>query len=317
MKILVTGGAGFIGSSLVDRLMERGDTIISVDNYNDYYNPNIKRRNLDMAQEKGAEVVEADILDADRMSELADGTDVIVHLAARAGVRPSLEQPILYEQVNGLGTLNMLEAARQNKVPHFVFASSSSVYGNCKESPFKEDMSIARPISPYAATKAAGEMHCHSYWHLHGLSVNVMRFFTAYGPRGRPDMAIYKFTRMIDEGQAIPFYGDGRTRRDYTYIDDIVDGLIAAIDQPKGFEIFNLGESATTTLSELVELIEKNLGKTAQLDKRPMQPGDVEMTCADISKARSILGYNPQTPLPDGLKKWTDWYQQYVAGQQH
>ena len=311
MNICLTGGAGFIGSHLLDTLLDRGDTVVVIDNFNDYYSPNVKRANLNKASNNPSfRLAEGDLLD-DAVLETAfegESFDAIVHLAARAGVRPSLQDPILYEQVNGLGTLRMLEAARTYKVPHLVFASSSSVYGDTTEPPFNESVKIDRPISPYAATKAAGELYGHTYHHLYGITVNALRFFTAYGPRGRPDMAIAKFTKMILEGTPIPFYGDGSTRRDYTYIDDIVQGVVAAIDKPQGFEIFNLGESATTTLTELVECLEKELGVKATLDKQPSQPGDVNLTCADISKAREKLGYAPSTPLREGIKAYVAWY---------
>ena len=311
MNICLTGGAGFIGSHLLDTLLDRGDTVVVVDNFNDYYSPDVKRANLNKASNNPSfRLAEGDLLDDAVLQTAFEGEsfDAIVHLAARAGVRPSLQDPILYEQVNGLGTLRMLEAARTYKVPHLVFASSSSVYGDTTEPPFNESVKIDRPISPYAATKAAGELYGHTYHHLYGITVNALRFFTAYGPRGRPDMAIAKFTKMILEGTPIPFYGDGSTRRDYTYIDDIVQGVVAAIDKPQGFEIFNLGESATTTLTELVECLEKELGVKATLDKQPSQPGDVNLTCADISKAREKLGYAPSTPLREGIKAYVAWY---------
>ncbi len=311
MNICLTGGAGFIGSHLLDHLLSRGDTVVVIDNLNDFYSPDLKKANLSAASKSGGMTfIKGDILDDAILDQaFTHGPfDVIVHLAARAGVRPSLEDPILYEQVNGLGTLRMLDRARAHKVPHVVFASSSSVYGDSTPSPFKEDVRIDKPISPYAATKAAGELYCHTYHHLYGMTINALRFFTAYGPRGRPDMAISKFTRLILEGTPIPFYGDGSTRRDYTYVDDIVQGVVAAIDRPQGFEIFNLGEAATTTLSELVSCIEENLGVSAILDKQPTQPGDVTMTCADISKARTMLGYSPSTPLPEGIKAFVSWY---------
>ena len=311
MNICLTGGAGFIGSHLLDALLERGDTVVVIDNFNDYYSPAIKRSNLKQAaNHQGFRLVEGDLLDDNVLNAAFDNEtfDAIVHLAARAGVRPSLQDPILYEQVNGLGTLRMLEAARLNNVPHMVFASSSSVYGDTTEPPFKESVKIDRPISPYAATKAAGELYGHTYHHLYGIIVNALRFFTAYGPRGRPDMAIAKFTKMILEGTPIPFYGDGSTRRDYTYIDDIIQGVMAAIDKPQGFEVFNLGESATTTLTELVECLEDNLGIKAILDKQPAQPGDVTLTCADITKAQTQLGYAPSTQLAEGIKAYVAWY---------
>lgn len=311
MDVLVTGGAGFIGSHLVDRLLARGDRVVVLDNLNDYYDPAFKRENLSEARRSSRMTfVEGDILDADGLAALfeAHPVDVIVHLAARAGVRPSLEAPILYEQVNCRGTLNMLEMARRHGIRRFVFASSSSVYGNVKTIPFREDARIDRPVSPYAATKAAGELYCHNYHHLYGISVNALRFFTVYGPRGRPDMAIYKFTELIDRGEPIPFYGDGTTARDYTYFSDIVDGIVAAVDRDLGFEIINLGESQTTSLNELVAIIEACLGKKAVLERLPLQPGDVTITCADVSLAKRLLDYAPSTPVAEGVARFVAWY---------
>ena len=311
MNVVVTGGAGFIGSHLAERLLGRGDRVAVIDNLNDYYDPAVKERNLetalasaDMTFEKG------DILDAAAFDRfIADhAPQVIVHLAARAGVRPSLERPILYEEVNCRGTLNVLEAARKHDVRRVVFASSSSVYGNVKEIPFSEDARVDRPVSPYAATKAAGELYCHNYHHLYGISVTALRFFTVYGPRQRPDMAIHKFTRLIENGDPVPFFGDGSTERDYTYFSDIIDGVTAAIDRDLGFEIINLGESRTTKLSELVGIIEKHVGKRAVLQQLPMQPGDVVRTCADVSKARRLLDYNPATTVDEGVRRFVEWY---------
>lgn len=311
MKILVTGGAGFIGSHLVERLLGRGDNVLVLDNLNDFYDPAIKIDNLSAAVKMpGMTFIKGDILDGrlmDRVFEDYD-CDVIVHLAARAGVRPSIEQPGLYVDVNCRGTINLLEQARKHGIKRFVFASSSSVYGNVKAVPFHEDARVDRPVSPYAATKAAGEMYCYNYFHLHKISSTVLRFFTVYGPRQRPDMAIHKFASLIDQGQPVPFFGDGTTERDYTYYTDIIDGVVAAIDRDLGYEIINLGESRTTKLSALVRLIETELGKKAILKKMPMQAGDVLMTCADVSKARKLLGYNPSTTVEDGIKKFVKWF---------
>jgi UDP-glucuronate 4-epimerase len=318
MKILVTGGAGFIGSHLVERLLVRNDKVIAIDNLNDYYDPRIKKRNLAAALKSPRMKFErGDILDSSFLDRLISRNkpDVIVHLAARAGVRPSLDQPALYEEVNCLGTLNVLEAARKHGVGRFVFASSSSVYGNVKEIPFREDARIDRPVSPYAATKAAGELFCHNCHHLYGLPVTILRFFTVYGPRQRPDMAIHKFTALIDQGKPVPFYGDGSTERDYTYISDIIDGVTAAVDKDLGFEIINLGESRTTSLAELVRIIEECLGKKAKLKKLPMQAGDVLRTCADVSKARHLLGYKPSTKVSDGVREFVRWYKTVVRCQ--
>ena len=311
MRILVTGGAGFIGSHLSQRLLGRGDEVVVLDNFNDYYDPAIKERNLgELGQPDGLTVVRGDILDTALLASLFDAQrfDVIVHLAARAGVRPSLVDPILYEEVNCRGTLNLLEAARSHNITRFVFASSSSVYGNVKEIPFSEEAPVNRPVSPYAATKAAGELYGFNYFHLYGISFTALRFFTVYGPRQRPDMAIHKFTRLIDEGQPLPFYGDGTTERDYTYFADIIDGVEAAVDRDLGYEIINLGESRTTSLTEMVGLIEAALGKQAVLDRQPMQPGDVTITCADVSKARALLDYHPTTTVPDGIARFVEWY---------
>ena len=311
MRILVTGGAGFIGSHLSQRLLGRGDEVVVLDNFNDYYDPSIKERNLaELGDPDGLTVVRGDILDQTLLSRLFDTHrfDVIVHLAARAGVRPSLVDPILYEQVNCRGTLNLLEMARQHTITRFVFASSSSVYGNVKEIPFAETALVNRPVSPYAATKAAGELYGYNYFHLYGISFTALRFFTVYGPRQRPDMAIHKFTRLIEEGQPLPFYGDGTTERDYTFCSDIIDGVEAAVDRDLGYEIINLGESRTTSLTELVGLIESTLGKKAILDRQPMQPGDVTITCADVSKAKALLDYHPSTTVPEGVERFVEWY---------
>lgn len=311
MRVLVTGGAGFIGSHLVERLLDRGDEVVTLDNLNDFYSPTLKERNLAPARAfKHFTFIQGDILDVPLLDRLFSSRafDVIVHLAARAGVRPSLAQPLLYEEVNCRGTLNVLEQARRHGVRRLVFASSSSVYGNGSDIPFRENARVDRPISPYAATKAAGELYCHTYHHLYGISVTVLRFFTVYGPRQRPDMAIHAFTRLIEEGRPIPFYGDGTTERDYTYCDDVVEGLLAAVDRDLGFEIINLGESRTTSLARLVELIEQALGKRAILDRRPLPPGDVRRTCAEVSKARRLLGYEPKTPLEEGIPRFVCWY---------
>ena len=311
MAYLITGGAGFIGSHLVDALLARDCEIVVVDNFNDYYDPAVKRANLaSHADDPRLTVFEGDICDADALAEAVRGSsvDAIVHLAARAGVRPSLEDPQLYVRVNCLGTANLLELARSLDVKNFVFASSSSVYGNCDTVPFRESDVVNSPVSPYAATKVAGELFCSTYHNLYGFPITALRFFTVYGPRQRPDMAIHKFTRLIDAGQPIPFFGDGSTDRDYTYCDDIIQGLLAAIDTPLGFETINLGESRTTTLARLVELIEKALGKTAKRRVLPSQPGDVRRTCADVTKARDLLGYNPTTPVEEGIERFVRWF---------
>ena len=312
MSVLVTGGAGFIGSNLIDRLARQGREVVGLDNFNDYYDPRIKRANAARLETLGATVAEGDFCDLERTEALfrERKLDMVVHLGARAGVRPSLEQPLLYEKVNCQGTLNLLELARRHGVPKFVFASSSSVYGNNTKVPFSEDDPVGRPISPYAATKRAGELLCHTYYHLYGIETVCLRFFTVYGPWGRPDMAIYKFTDAIENGRPIAMYGDGTTQRDYTFIEDILDGVTAAMERTLGYEIVNLGESKVIELRRLIETIEDALGKKAQIERRPMQPGDVEKTYADIAKARRLLDYNPQYPVSKGVPAFVEWYRE-------
>lgn len=313
-RYLVTGGAGFIGSHTTERLLARGDEVVVLDNFNDFYDPAIKRANAALLGR--ARVVTGDIRDREAMGKLfSEGHfDGVVHLAAMAGVRPSLKDPLHYEDVNMRGTMTLLEEARRRPGQRFVFASSSSVYGARDRVPFSEADDIPHPVSPYAATKRAGELMCYTYHHLFAVPVACLRFFTVYGPRQRPEMAIAKFTRSILEGEPIPFFGDGSTRRDYTYIDDIVDGVVAALDRCEGYEIYNLGESATTTLTELVEGLERALGRKAVLDRQPNQPGDVPLTCADVSKARAKLGYRPKTPVADGLARYVEWYRRTAGG---
>lgn len=312
-NILVTGGAGFIGSHLVDRLLSEANWDVTViDDFNDFYCPSLKRSNIERhLDNRSLSLYKIDICDLAAVRRVFEGKqfDCIVHLAARAGVRPSIQEPILYSEVNVRGTLNLLEMAREYAVPQFVFASSSSVYGANKKIPFSECDSIAQTISPYACTKAAGELLCYNYSHLYNLRSICLRFFTVYGARQRPDLAIHKFTRLIYEGKPVPFFGDGTTQRDYTFITDIIAGVRAAIDYTENrYEIFNLGNSRAVELRELVALIEKNLGKKAILEKLPMQPGDLPETFADIAKARRLLGFNPQTPIEDGIKCFTDWF---------
>ncbi|HEY3346259.1 MAG TPA: NAD-dependent epimerase/dehydratase family protein, partial [Nitrospirota bacterium] len=289
MKILVTGGAGFIGSSVAEKLLERGDEVVCLDNFDDFYNPAIKRANIKgLLEHPKFKLVEGDIRDYPLVREvfLMQGLDMVLHLAARAGVRPSIAQPLLYEEVNIKGTMNLLDCARESKVKGFIFASSSSVYGENTKVPFSETDNVDYPISPYAATKKAGELICYTYHHLYNMNITCLRFFTVYGPKQRPEMAIHKFTRMIDKGESVPMFGDGTTKRDYTYIDDIVDGVLKSIDHNGPYEIFNLGESQTIELRELIALIEKNLGKKAIIDQQPNQPGDVPITFADIDRAK-------------------------------
>jgi UDP-glucuronate 4-epimerase len=309
MNILLTGGAGFIGSHTAQRLLERGDTLTVLDDFNDFYDPALKRRNT-AAFASRARLVEGDICDPGAVRPLFERGrfDAVVHLAARAGVRPSIRQPLLYTRVNIGGTHHLLELAREFGVKKFVFASSSSVYGVNQKAPFAEDDPIFQPISPYAATKLAGEALGHVYHHLYGLDVVCLRFFTVYGPRQRPDLAIRQFTAAIAAGQPIEMYGDGTTRRDYTYIDDILQGVLAALDRPFGYEVINLGESRTVELRELVRLIEKELGRSAKIQSLPLQPGDVPLTYADIAKARRLLGYKPQVPIEEGIARFVRWF---------
>lgn len=312
-NILVTGGAGFIGSHLVDRLLSEGEWHVTVvDDFNDFYSPKIKEANIaGHLRAPNYKLVEADIRDLDTMASLFRSTrfDVIVHLAARAGVRPSLSEPKLYAETNINGTLNLLDLAKEHGIKQFVFGSSSSVYGINAKVPFAEDDRIHQPISPYAATKAAGELICHTYAHLYDIRCVCLRFFTVYGARQRPDLAIHKFSKLITEGKPIQMFGDGSARRDYTYIDDIIQGVRAAIDYDKSiYEVFNLGESQTTELKELIELLERSLDMNAVIDRQPTQPGDVPVTFADISKAKELLGYNPTTKIADGIPKFVEWF---------
>ncbi len=310
MNILVTGGAGFIGSHICRKLLSDGHAVTLIDDFNDYYDPAIKRANV-AAMGGVVKVVEGDIRDRDRVRSLfADGKfDAVIHIAARAGVRPSVKDPQLYIDTNITGTHHLLEASRQNGVGRFLFASSSSVYGLAKTVPFSEDLALPQTLSPYAATKLAGEQLCGNYSHLFGLRVVCLRFFTVYGPGQRPDLAIHKFTDAIHKGLPIPQYGDGSTRRDYTYIDDIVQGVMGALQYNGAlFDIFNLGENQTITLTELIQEIEKALGKKALIERLPEQQGDMPLTSADITKARALLGYNPQTKIAEGIPKFVSWY---------
>ena len=314
-NVLVTGGAGFIGSHLVTRLLSEGAWRVSVvDDFNDFYDPEVKRRNVEPhAGREDFRLHEADIRDRASLARVFEETrfDVIVHLAARAGVRPSLAEPVLYAETNINGTLNLLELARERGVRQFVFGSSSSVYGENEKVPFAEDDKVSEPISPYAATKAAGELLCHTYSHLFGLRCVALRFFTVYGARQRPDLAIHKFARLISKGEPIPVFGDGTTRRDYTYVDDIIAGVRASMDyEASDYEVFNLGESRTVELRELIALLEKELGRGARIDRKPLQPGDVPRTFADISKARRLLGYDPQTPIEEGIRRFVEWFKE-------
>ena len=309
--ILVTGGAGFIGSHLVERLLAQGRRVVILDNFDDFYDPEIKRRNIQGLEGNGNfKLIEGDIRDITLLNKVFDEYEItkVIHLAARAGVRASLKDPVLYEEVNVKGTLNVLEACRVHGVENFLFASSSSVYGANGKVPFREDDEAIYPISPYAATKRAAELLCWTYHNLYEIPISILRFFTVYGPRQRPEMAIHKFTRLIDQGKPVPVYGDGTSRRDYTFITDIIDGIVSALDRPYPFEIFNLGNSKTVELRHLISLIEEALGKRAQIKALPPQPGDVPITYASIEKAEKMLGYNPQVEIKVGIKKFVNWY---------
>ncbi|MEN3942912.1 GDP-mannose 4,6-dehydratase [Prosthecobacter sp. SYSU 5D2] len=317
MKILVTGGAGFIGSHTVERLLQDGAHEVTVfDSINDYYNPAIKRANLRAFDER-VRLVEGELTDAPLIRRLFEEGrfDAVIHLAARAGVRPSIEQPELYIDTNIKGTFNLLEGARLTGCKHFVFASSSSVYGVNKKVPFSEEDPILQTISPYAMTKMAGEQMCSNYSHLYGIKTVCLRFFTVYGPRQRPDLAISKFTRLIDEGKPIDKFGEGHTARDYTFVHDIVDGIIGAVNYRNGpiCDIFNLGGSQTVTLNDLITTIEKAVGKKAVINQLPEQPGDVPLTSADVTKARKWLNFSPQTTISEGVPAYVEWYRQMRA----
>jgi UDP-glucuronate 4-epimerase len=315
MNFLITGGAGFIGSHVVERLLDEGHCITVFDDFNDYYDPAVKRANLAAVWDR-IKLIEGDIRDAVLVERAfaAGNFDGVIHLAARAGVRPSIEEPKLYFTTNIDGTFNLLDACRYHKVSRFIFASSSSVYGINKKLPFAEHDPIERTISPYAATKLAGEQICSNYAYLFGIRCLCLRFFTVYGPRQRPDLAISKFARCILNDQPIDQYGDGSTARDYTYVDDIVSGIVRACAyEGSMFEIFNLGGSDTTTLSELIRMLEKVAGKPAVINLRGDQPGDVPSTFADVSKAGKILGYAPGTPLREGLVKYFEWLKLQTA----
>ena len=315
MRILVTGGAGFIGSHLVEKLLAGGHSVAILDDFNDFYDPQIKRANI-AALSKDVPVHHVDLRENAAVRNLfhREKFDTIAHLAARAGVRPSIQHPQLYYDTNVTGTLHLLDAARATGVERFIFASSSSVYGVSKTVPFSEEQHLTQTISPYAATKLAAEFLCSTYSHLYKLRVVALRYFTVYGPRQRPDLAIHQFARKIHAGQPIDQFGDGTTRRDYTYIDDIIQGTMAALTYNGPlFDIFNLGESETIQLKDLIEKIEKALGKKAKINQLPEQPGDVPLTCADISKARKLLGYNPTTQLSEGLPHFIEWFMQRAS----
>src|SRR2546429_4590715 len=310
MRVLVTGGAGFSGSHLAEKLLARGYEVLILDDFNDFYDPQIKHANI-AGFAKEVTVHHVDLRDSELVRNLfhREKVDAIAHLAARAGVRPSIQQPRLYYDTNVTGTLLLLEAARVTGVERFVFASSSSVYGASKRIPFSEDEHLTQTFSPYAATKIAGEFLCSTYSHLYNLRVVALRYFTVYGPRQRPDLAIHQFTRRIYAGQPIDQFGDGSTRRDYTYIDDVIQGTMAALKYDGSrYDIFNLGESDTIQLKELISAIENALGRKGKVNRLPDQPGDMPLTCADISKARKLLGYNPTMKFSEGLPKFIEWF---------
>jgi len=310
-NILVTGGAGFIGSHLVEALLGEGREVVVLDNFDDFYLPEVKRRNLEhLAGRPGFMLVEGDIRDHALVDKVftTSPISVVVHLAARAGVRPSIQQPVHYCDVNVKGTAVLLEACRRHGIAKFIFGSSSSVYGNNSKLPFSEKYDVDRPISPYAATKRAGELLCATYHELYRLNVFVLRFFTVYGPRQRPEMAIHKFTRLIERGLPVPRFGDGSSRRDYTYISDIINGILRAIARVQGYEIINLGGSQTTSLSDLIALLEKNLDLKAIVEEEPGQPGDVVATYADVEKAKRLLGYEPTVTVDEGIRRFVEWY---------
>jgi UDP-glucuronate 4-epimerase len=313
--ILITGGAGFIGSHLCERLLNDEFHVICLDNFDNFYDPNIKIKNVEVMTQKFSdrfELVTGDIRSPEHLKGIFQKKriDLVVHLAARAGVRPSIINPLLYQDVNIRGTNVLLEACKEYGIKEFVFASSSSVYGENQRIPFTEEDLDIQPISPYGATKRAGELFCYSYHHLYGMNIACLRIFTAYGPRQRPEMAIHKFTRLIDEGGKIPVYGDGSSRRDYTYIDDLIDGILGVIRYHEGFEIYNLGESQTISLRELIRLIEEAFGKRADIEMLEFQAGDVSVTFADITKAERMLKYQPKVKMKQGIKRFVEWYKE-------
>ena len=311
MQILITGGAGFIGSTLADKLLSEGKKIIVIDNFNDYYSPALKEANVKVNENNpNYKLYRGDICDRKLVAEIfsKNQIDCVVHIAARAGVRPSLEDPLEYIRSNIDGTINILENMKKYEIKKMVFASSSSVYGNCKAEKFSEDLKVTEPISPYAATKSACEQFLFTYSKLYGINSVCLRFFTVYGPKQRPDLAIRKFIELIEQDKPIPVYGDGTTMRDYTYIEDIISGICSAIEYNKTpYEIINLGGGSPVTLNEMISTIEEILGKKAEINRLPMQPGDVDKTVSDITKARKLLNYNPQTSFKEGIRKFVEW----------
>ena len=311
MTVLLTGGAGFIGSHAAERLVASGRRVVAVDSFDPYYDPALKRRNIaGLLGSPLFRLVEGDIRDRGLLERVAseESPESILHLAARAGVRASVQEPLLATEVNVTGTQNLLELARRLKIGRFIFASSSSVYGSRNKTPFREDEAIDRPTSPYAATKAAGELIAWTYHHLFGIDVTCLRFFTVYGPRQRPEMAIHRFTRLIDRGEEVPVFGDGTARRDFTYIDDIIEGVEAALDRACGFNVYNLGNNQPVEVREMVRRIAEALGKPARVKHLPDEPGDVPVTCASIDRAAAGLDYRPRTPLAEGIPRFVEWY---------
>lgn len=319
LTYFITGGAGFIGSSLSEELIKRGEKVIAIDNFCDFYNPEIKENNVKkLLKNPNFILYRNDIRDREAIRKIFDENqvDIVMHLAAMAGVRPSIENPTLYQEVNCMGTQNILEEMKEHNVKNLVMASSSSVYGNCKEVPFKENMVVDYAISPYAATKKANEVMTHVYHKLFNMNIIMLRFFTVYGPKQRPDLAINKFTRLMLNNGEIPMFGDGTTSRDYTYIDDIVDGIVKSCNytliKENVYEILNIGNSAPISLKEMINTIARVLNIEPKIKQLPMQPGDVNRTFADISKAKSLIGYSPKTPFEDGIKKFVEWYKENI-----
>ncbi len=310
MKILITGAAGFIGSHLCEKLLEDGNTVVGFDNFDPFYERTVKENNLKTSVlNESFKLIEGDIRDSESVKKLFDehSFEVVVHLAAKAGVRPSIEDPTAYNKVNVLGTLNILEMMKKNDIKRLVFASSSSVYGNSTDVPYKETMNVNNPISPYAATKIAGELLCYNYWHLYKISATCLRFFTVYGPRQRPEMAIAKFVKKAYDGNLISIYGDGSSCRDFTYIEDIIQGVVVSTERDLGFEIINIGESETIDLNSLLGLIKELTGCDLKTENLPMQPGDVDKTFANIDKAKRLLDYAPVTSVREGIKQYISW----------
>jgi UDP-glucuronate 4-epimerase len=310
-KVLITGGAGFIGSKVAELLLKQGRDVVILDDFNDYYDPSFKRENVSRLSKSGiVQVVEGDIRNETLVRQLFENErfEAVVHLAARAGVRPSIQEPLLYTEVNEVGTIILLEAARHTGCNVFIFGSSSSVYGTNSKVPFSEEDPITQPVSPYAATKRAGELVCHTYHHLFQMNITCLRFFTVYGPRQRPEMAIYKFAEKMLSGKSVPRYGDGSSARDYTYIDDIARGVVMSVEAALPWQILNLGGNRTTTLSELIELIGRSAGVTPEIEALPDQPGDVPITYAEVGLAKKVLGWAPTIEIEEGIDRFVDWF---------